>query len=660
LFKGLKLDQRPLTVVLLLLAAVVILSWVTQALIWLVGLDYSVFSQRGRWIMVVLALDGVSLMMAFDRRPMSSFGIVFGKDWKCVLLAGLGTGLATLAAYYAAALALGTAAVGSDVQAARLLDAVAQSLCGPVVSATTHVIFFGYLLSIIRDRHSRIVSVVVMATLFAFMRYPDNPLVMLTAEQLPMFVGTFLAMALLALIRLLSGSILFGSGLLAGWFFVERMVAKSGLIYRATQGHDVLARCMFSSSFDAKEGPVMWGLLGVAIAVCSALLHRRGDARTTVPAAKFTPTSFKRLYPLMQTNMFAPLDLWLAQLWRAKFRIGLLYLPRLAFALVLSAATSVLTLPERIFLPLFLRRRSVKDPIFILGIHRSGTTHLQNMLALDDSLTTPRMYQVMNPVGFLFAGWPMVPVMACMPPRRPMDNMTVHVFAPAEEEFAMANTSYLSPYWSQAFPQQCDFYDRFIFPEEMTPLQRRRWTRLYTRFLKKLTLFSNKRPLLKSPYNTARVALLREVFPHAKFIHIHRHPYDVYRSNVRMAEQSFILTHLQEPNPKDNLVTRFPVNYRKIEETYYRDTSGLPKEQVAEVAFDDLERDPLGQIERIYRQLNLEFTDRFRQRLERYVESVRGYRKNKNEPLEASVVERLNAELQPLFELGGYDTVGAS
>jgi hypothetical protein len=41
---------------------------------------------------------------------------------------------------------------------------------------------------------------------------------------------------------------------------------------------------------------------------------------------------------------------------------------------------------------------------------------------------------------------------------------------------------------------------------------------------------AGKRLLLKNPVNTARMGLLFEMFPSAKCIHIHRDPYDVFRS----------------------------------------------------------------------------------------------------------------------------------
>ena len=44
----------------------------------------------------------------------------------------------------------------------------------------------------------------------------------------------------------------------------------------------------------------------------------------------------------------------------------------------------------------------------------------------------------------------------------------------------------------------------------------------------------SKRLLLKSPVHTARVRILKRLFPDAQFVYIHRNPYDVFRSAAHM------------------------------------------------------------------------------------------------------------------------------
>jgi hypothetical protein len=50
-----------------------------------------------------------------------------------------------------------------------------------------------------------------------------------------------------------------------------------------------------------------------------------------------------------------------------------------------------------------------------------------------------------------------------------------------------------------------------------------------------MTIHQGRRPLLiRNPVHSARIAMLHSIWPDAKFIHIHRNPFDVHASAVRM------------------------------------------------------------------------------------------------------------------------------
>ncbi|MDH3718126.1 MAG: sulfotransferase, partial [Planctomycetota bacterium] len=522
----------PLAKILVWLGIVGVLATMVQTVAWLAGNSFNILASGngGRGVLLALALSGLLAMIALDRRPISEFGLFVGPRWKKLWFTGLAIGATTYVAYVLLLLAVG----GYDLSFARVSPTrVGKGLFAGMtsmpLSLVQQILFSGYLLGMLRQRYSRVAAVVIPAFMFAVMGRLNNPMAVLEPSAHPLIIGLFLVAALLGTLRLLTGSILLPAGLLAGWMFVRRVLDKTALV--VPDFESVWAPWLVPRA-DTRQGPVMWLLLAAGIGGCWWALRRRGEAalpeHTTVVDA-----DFKRVFPLFHGSVLAPLDIWFERLVAARFRIGWVYLPRLIVALVLSALNTVLSLPERLLLPWLLRRHEVQDPVFILGLQRTGTTHLHNLLALDPQFCTTRAYHIFNPVGFLFSGWLFAPLLqAFLPWKRPMDSVRFHLFTPNEEEFVMAGACGISPYWGMSFPRQWPYYDQMTYIDQLPAAQQARWKRHYRLFLKKLTWFSGKRPLLKSPNNTGRVAVLSDMFPRARFVHLFRDPEVVYLSNM--------------------------------------------------------------------------------------------------------------------------------
>jgi hypothetical protein len=343
----------------------------------------------------------------------------------------------------------------------------------------------------------------------------------------------------------------------------------------------------------------------------------------------------------------------LSELTAARFRVGVKYWPRLLVTLAGSAFNTVLSLPERLIAPRVLRHQ-VPPPVFIVGMPRSGTTHLHNVLALDPQFRAPRNSEVFNPHGFL-TGWLTTALMTPFVSwRRPMDAVQMHVFAPQEEEFALAAMGRESPYWSFVFPRRIVMYDTFWTTKDWSPAAVQRWEGRYRLFLRKLTCRHRRRPLLKNPANTGRVERLAQLFPGAKFIHIVRHPFAVVRSNVHLARHGLVAFQLQDPLNDDSYETRILANYQRVIDQFYRGASTIPREDVTEVRFEDLEQDAIGEVERIYAELGLEVSSEFRSRLSLYLKRLAGYRKNQFEPLAEHERRQIEEAMRPYFFRWGY------
>lgn len=296
-----------------------------------------------------------------------------------------------------------------------------------------------------------------------------------------------------------------------------------------------------------------------------------------------------------------------------------------------------------------------RPPVFVLGHWRSGTTHLHNLLALDERFAFANTYQVVNPATFLTTEETRARRFAWMvPPKRLMDNMALSFSAPQEEEFAPALTSLRSLYLGMSFPKRMPYYERFLtFDGE--PQAAREWQDAQLWFCRKLIYRygEEKTLLLKSPPHTARVRLLLELFPNARFVHIHRHPHDVYRSQLHFYDTVLWHTYLQRPD-RSRMETEVLNRYRMVFDALFRDVPLVPKGQFHEVSFAQLERDPVGTVEQTYAQLGLDGFSSVRAKLEAYTSSLRGYEKNRFAPLDEATRARVNAVAARCLERWGY------
>ncbi len=641
----------PLAKIALWLGAALLIAGGVQLAASLAGFDYQVFGGDGRSLLAGALFGCLVVVMVHDHRPAADYGLAVGDRWQRDLFRGLLCGAGFFLVYCLAAWCAGAVTIHTErLTLQRAFGAAITRISAIPISVIELALFGGYLLSILRDRYPRLVAVLGAAGLFGLVTALQSTSGIASPAAWRVGIGSALTLAFVSCLRLLRGSLALPAGLLAG-YEIARHVSHKTQLFRLSTDPEVIGWWLPSNNH--RQGPAMWIALATLTVVVAVVLRRKGEQK---PAAVDAPIdrSLMQFLPFTNLMMFAPLDLWLPQLWDARFKVGVKQIPRLIAILVGSSLNTLLSLPERLLAPLLIRHK-VRDPLFIAGVHRSGTTHLHNMLALDPQFCTTLTSHILNPAGFLTTSWLTTPILApLMNTRRPMDGVLFHMFAPQEEEFAIAGLCRQSPYWGYSLPKRIAKHDQYIFFDRISAAEKAHWMRTFDYFLKKLTFWSRKTPLLKSPYNMARVRLFRELYPQAKFVHIVRNPYAVYPSNMKMADQGLAIFELQEPDPADCYKTRFLDHYAAQEAAFARDAAELPASDVVEVRYEDLVRDPLGEIQRIYATLGLEYTLAFHQKLENYLAGVAEYQKNKFAPLPAEVQQQIEAKLGPWMQRWGY------
>jgi hypothetical protein len=344
---------------------------------------------------------------------------------------------------------------------------------------------------------------------------------------------------------------------------------------------------------------------------------------------------------------------WLRVLGQNRFRVHPFYWPRAANITLGSLGNSVFRRWENWRYAQQIRAAKVQPPIFVLGVWRSGTTHLHNLLAQDERFAFPNTYQVYYPHTFLtterLQSWMMQTV---MPATRPQDNVRMGVGEPQEDEFAQCSLTGLSCMLGWAFPRSTR-YDRYLTFRDASPEEIRRWQAALYGFAQKLS-FKYDRPLVfKSPGHTARIRMLLEIFPDARFVHIHRHPLVVHQSTVHTFRKVTAWWRLQmdeRPDWEETILRQ----YKELYEAFFEQRELIAPERFHELSFEDLERDPMLEMRRLYDALGLPDFTAVEQRLQSYLDSLAGYRKNTFPELGPALRDRIARECRRCFDEWGY------
>ena len=336
--------------------------------------------------------------------------------------------------------------------------------------------------------------------------------------------------------------------------------------------------------------------------------------------------------------------------------------PQAAVAVAATLARWPFYTAEKIrFARLRARAETMPAPVFIVGHWRSGTTHLYNILSRDPQwgyvppLATGMPWDLL---GIVSALRPLLE--KALPAHRFIDNVPVTPQSPQEDEIALANMLPLSFYHGIYFPRRLKaHFDRGVFFDGCSPAEVKTWQDTFVYFLEKVALQQGgKRLLIKNPVYTGRIALLRSIWPDAKFIHIHRNPHQVFQSSKNFYEKLFQELALQdhEDAPVEQLILD---SYPRLMHRLIDDSAALPDDAFVEVRYETLEADPLRETARIYETLGLAGYAEARPSFESYIESVRSYQKNSYRYSDAAA-ERVEAQWAPFLDRWGYGSPAAA
>ncbi len=347
---------------------------------------------------------------------------------------------------------------------------------------------------------------------------------------------------------------------------------------------------------------------------------------------------------------------WFKMLARHRFGVHPFRLPMAAIITSLTPGNSAAALLQEIWFGRYISRTRIETPpVFIVGHWRSGTTLLHELLHLDSRFATPNTYQCMAPHHTLVTEWLVGKYMGWLiPKQRPMDNMAAGFQRPQEDEFAILALGAPTPYARMAFPNDAPDYSDLLNLDETSPADLARFQAALTWFMKLITLQTKqKQLLLKSPPHTGRIGHFARWFPGAKFIHIARNPFALFPSTTRLWESLDDVQGLQvarHTHDREYVFDCFERMYRG----YEKQRNEIPAGDLYELKYEDLVKDPVGQCERIYQQLQLGNFDPVRDKIAAYMQSQKDYQTNKHQ-MDAETEAEIRRRWAGYFQRFGYE-----
>lgn len=371
------------------------------------------------------------------------------------------------------------------------------------------------------------------------------------------------------------------------------------------------------------------------------------------PAARPKVHEYNSLMPRFWHGM--PAHVWFPLLAKNLGNISLSRWPMAFGVSCFTPFTAMMALTQRVAFGRAIRETPlVAPPIFVLGHWRSGTTLLHEYLSLDPRLASPTTFQCFAPWHFLltenlvtrFGGF-------LLPKKRPMDNMKAGWSLPQEDEFALMNLGAPTPYLRILFPNEPAPYPDTLNSQRFEPEHLEVWKQHLDWFLRAVTYKTGKRLLLKSPPHTGRVGILRAMYPDAKFIHIARDPRKLYPSTIKLWNSLDAVQSLQSTTDQARLHDFVIESLKSMYEALEADRAGLPADQILDVSYESLTKDPIAVVAKIYDQLELGEFEPVRAKLAERAEKERDYQTNKLE-LTAEEEAMVLGEWRSYAERYGY------
>ncbi|HKK87747.1 MAG TPA: sulfotransferase, partial [Saprospiraceae bacterium] len=157
--------------------------------------------------------------------------------------------------------------------------------------------------------------------------------------------------------------------------------------------------------------------------------------------------------------------------------------------------------------------------------------------------------------------------------------------------------------------------------------------------------------IIKNPGTTAQVKFIRAIYPGARFIFLHRNPYDVFYSNIKLWKRlldNLALQVISDEDIKENIL----YIYRKMHLNYLEDKKAIPAGHLVEIPYQELSSAPKECLSSIFRELGLPNFERKLPHFEKYLNQISHTESHYD--YQSEDLTRINRDWKFMFENFNY------
>ena len=288
------------------------------------------------------------------------------------------------------------------------------------------------------------------------------------------------------------------------------------------------------------------------------------------------------------------------------------------------------------------RSTAIRDPLFIVGPPRSGTTLLHRLIAEDtDQFTTFPLWELLLAPAicqkYLWIGVWRVDRVLGAPLRRLlawtegivgrwMEQLHPTSLQMPEEDYLLLATQRACFLLVLVFPECDAVWDLGQFDERFSGSQRDRVLHVYRRLIQRHVYVRGpeKHYLSKNPSFTGWIHSLHREFPDARFVGLTRTPEETIPSQLSSIgpAMAWFGHDVKQPETVQRFVDLFESYYRRV----LVDMPQLPRQQVRLLRYNDLKRAPCEEVVTALKHLGYSVSDDFYDRLSLAASAAAQYR----------------------------------